>query len=67
MLRFVGYLLILAAVVYAVFWLLDQRTRPRPPRGSTPTRRGPLGPDDDEEFLRDLNRRRRDQDGPPSA
>lgn len=64
-LRLVLYLVFLAAVLYAFFWLLDQRgggsgdaeRRRRTPKG--PGTRGPLGPDDDDEFLRELERRRR--------
>jgi hypothetical protein len=72
MLRFVVWLLLLAAILYAVFWALDRRNtsggqggpgalrRPqRPPRRP----RGPVGPDDDEAFLRDLDRRRRREQG----
>jgi hypothetical protein len=71
--RFVVWLLLLAAVLYAVFWAIDRRNaggsggsggsrRPTPP----PRRpRGPLGPDDDEAFLRDLERRRRREQGEP--
>lgn len=64
MLRFVVWILLLAAVVYAVFWILDRRTRsgPGPGRGggSRPVRpSGPKGPDDDEDFLRDLDWQRR--------
>jgi hypothetical protein len=61
--------IVFAALVYAVFWLIERRRGggsaarrtspgPQPPRA--------VGPDDDEEFLRDLNRRfrRKDQDKP---
>ena len=59
----------MAAVLYAVFWAIDRRNsggsggagglaRPKP--------RGPIGPDDDEAFLRNLDReRRRITDDPP--
>jgi hypothetical protein len=74
MLRLVVFLLFLAAVLYAVFWLLDQRaTRTGAPRrgpggepGGRTVPRGPVGPDDDPEFLRELdwrNRRRHEHDG----
>ena len=66
MLRFVVWILLLAAVVYAVFWLMDRRSGggSGPGRGfgggSRPVRpSGPKGPDDDEEFLRDLDWQRR--------
>jgi hypothetical protein len=73
MIRFIVWLLLMAAVIYAVFWAIDRRNRlgggggggsvrePRPPRQP----RGPMGPDDDEAFLRDLERRRRWDLGEP--
>lgn len=55
----------LAAVVYAVMWVIDRRAKPRqdPGGGSSPARPpAPRGPDDDEDFLRDLDwRRARDE------
>ena len=72
------WLLLLAAVLYAVFWAVDRRDRsggsggppsggerpgPRPPKQSPRAPRGPVGPDDDEAFLRDLDRRRRREQG----
>jgi hypothetical protein len=74
MLRLVVFLLFLAAVLYALFWLLDQRagraggtTRRRGgDPGGRPAPRGPVGPDDDDEFLRELdwkNRKRHEHDG----
>lgn len=73
--RFVVYLLLLAALLYAVFWAIDRRrssggsggaSGSRPP--TPPKPRGPVGPDDDEAFLRDLERkRRREQGDPPSG
>ena len=61
MLRLVVFLALLAAVVYAFFWLIERR---KPGGGSggispKPIPRGPLGPDDDEDFLRELERKRR--------
>ena len=60
MLRLVVFIALLAAVVYAFFWLIERRnpgsagaTRPKP------IPRGPVGPDDDEDFLRELERKRR--------
>ena len=72
MIRFVVWLLLLAAVLYAVFWAIDRRTasggsgRPsglRRPKAPPRAPRGPVGPDDDEAFLRDLERRRRREQG----
>jgi hypothetical protein len=73
MLRLVVFLLFLAAVLYAVFWLLDQRAdrarQQRRGRGGEPggraVPRAPKGPDDDEDFLRELDweRRRRHEHG----
>ena len=60
MLRLVVFLALLAAVVYTFFWLIERRN----PGGSggpgpKPIPRGPVGPDDDEDFLRELERKRR--------
>ena len=74
MLRLVVFLLFLAAVLYALFWLLDQRAdrsrNIRRGRGGEPggrsVPRGPVGPDDDDDFLRELdwrNRKRHEHDG----
>ena len=62
MLRLVVFLALLAAVVYACFWLLDRRRTPGPETGGTGGRTvtpRPMGPDDDEDFLRELERKRR--------
>jgi hypothetical protein len=74
--RIVVWLLLLAAVLYAVFWAIDRRDRfggsggrfgrggaPRTPKPPPRDPRGPVGPDDDEAFLRDLERRRRREQG----
>lgn len=72
MIRFVVWLLLLAAVLYAVFWAIDRRNSSggrggsggsRRPVSPPPRPRGPMGPDDDEAFLRDLERRRRREQG----
>lgn len=55
------FVLLVVALFYAFFWVIDRRNtggsgalRPRPP--------APKGPEDDEDFLRDLEfRRRREQ------
>lgn len=51
-----------AALVYGVFWLVERRRvrRTAPPR-PRPSPRS-VAPDDDEEFLRELERRRRRTD-----
>ena len=67
MLRLVMYLVVFAAVIYAFFWIVDRRnSKPAPGRrgpggdaGGRPAPRGPVGPDDDEDFLRELDRRKR--------
>lgn len=59
MLRLVIFLALLAAVVYAVFWLIDRRNKGKGDGGPKPLKPGPVGPDDDEEFLRQLERRSR--------
>lgn len=61
MLRLVLLLAVLAAAVYAVFWLIDRRNKGLGggDGGSKPISRGPVGPDDDEDFLRQLERRSR--------
>lgn len=60
MLRFVVFLACFAAVVYAFFWLIDRRKHGRGGGGGTkPVPRGPLGPDDDEDFLRELDWKQR--------
>lgn len=65
MFRLVVFLALFAAVVYAVFWLIDRRSQGGA-AGGPPLPRGPVGPDDDEDFLRELERRRRHSNGGPS-
>ena len=57
MLRVLVYVLLLAAVLYTLFWSIGRRNSPPP----TTLTRGPVGPDDDEDFLRELERKRRHQ------
>lgn len=60
MLRLLVFLALFAAVVYAAFWLIERRKQQRPGGGSgQPLPRGPVGPDDDDDFLRELERKRR--------
>jgi hypothetical protein len=65
--RFLLVVLVFAALVYTVFWLLERRRAGGPPARRTPDRSATrtIGPDDDEEFLRDLNRRYRPRDPGP--
>lgn len=46
---------LLAVVIYAFFWLLQRRGKGGGPQV---IERGPVGPDDDEDFLRELEWRR---------
>ncbi|RNL62285.1 hypothetical protein EFK50_10905 [Nocardioides marmoriginsengisoli] len=56
MIRFVLVLLLLAAALYGVFWAIDRRNSGGAAGPARPLPRGPVGPDDDEAFLRDLDR-----------
>ena len=59
--KFLLVVVVFAAVVYTFFWLLERRrTRPVKARPQQP-RVSPrmVAPDDDEDFLRELERRRR--------
>lgn len=63
--RILVWLIVLGLLLYSVFWVLDRRARLMEryrtgrDRRTTQERSGPVGPDDDEEFLRELDRRRR--------
>lgn len=70
MIRFVFFLLLLAAVLYGLFWAIDRRNSGG--ESSSPARtlpKGPVGPDDDEAFLANLDRERRrtNEDPPPTS
>lgn len=61
--------IVFAALVYTALWLAGRRsaarsTRAARPRPSAPRR--PVGPDDDEDFLRELERRRRQHPDNPA-
>lgn len=68
--KFLLVIAVFAALVYAVFWLIERRRGggSRAKRRTSPPRPMPRmsAPDDDEDFLRDLNRRnrRKDRDNP---
>jgi hypothetical protein len=60
--KFLLVIVVFAALVYSLFWLLERRRLGKFPKPSTPRAtpyRRTLGPDDDEDFLRELERRRR--------
>ena len=62
MLRVALFLVLLGALVWAFFWVLDRRRQASGPgdgSGGRPAPRRPQGPDDDEDFLRELDRKRR--------
>ena len=57
------FLVLVALVVYVLVRVAQQRgLRPPPRRPAAPPPR-PHGPDDDPDFLRDLDRKRRQEDG----
>jgi hypothetical protein len=60
-------LIIVAVATYALVRVVQRRGVQRPlvtsRRSSRPS--GPIGPDDDDDFLRELDRRRLDGDGGP--
>ena len=68
--KFLLVAIVFAALVYGCFWLVERRRSARAARLNPPrTRPRAVGPDDDEDFLRDLNRRnrrnrRKDEDKP---
>lgn len=72
-LRVLLVIALLAGLLYLVFWGLERRRaageaqRQHPSARRLGRRQQParfVAPDDDEEFLRDLDRRRRQGDGP---
>jgi hypothetical protein len=69
MLRLLVWLVILAALVYLTFWVIDRRVdggddaEPRRPRTPMAPWWGRGGRADDDDFLRELERRRRSNDG----
>ena len=67
--KFLLVIVVFAALVYTFFWLIERRRaggRPKRPASRAPRSRT-VAPDDDEDFLRDLNRRfRRPDKGHPN-
>lgn len=76
MLKLLLVVVIVAVATYALVRVIQRRGVSVPPRGGAshpagtrrprPAPRRPLGPDDDEEFLRELERRRRERRDPDS-
>ncbi|HET7735637.1 MAG TPA: hypothetical protein VFK52_06660 [Nocardioidaceae bacterium] len=73
MIRFVLVALLFAVLVYLFVRLIDRRNlgpgrskgaRPRGPQQGPGSGRRTIAPDDDEQFLRDLDRKRKDE--PPA-
>jgi hypothetical protein len=61
--KFLVFLVLMALVVYVLVRVAQRRgLHPPPRRPSAPPPR-PHGPDDDPDFLRDLDRKRRQEDG----
>ena len=60
MLKFIVVVALVALAIYLAVRFLDQRGRLD--EGGSPARRRPVAPDDDPEFLRDLDRKRRKPD-----
>ena len=68
MLKVLLVVIVFAAVTYAIVRLLERRGAPR--RRTRPAPRPdprPFGPDDDEDFLRDLDRKRRHPEDPDAT
>lgn len=77
MLKLLLVVIVFAAITYLTVRVIQRRgisaplgrgTSGRAPgRSAGPVRRGPLGPDDDEDFLRDLERKRRRKPETPES
>ena len=61
MLKLIVVVALVALAIYLAVRFLD--TRGRLEEGGSAARRRPVAPDDDPEFLRDLERKRRKRDG----
>ena len=69
MLRFLFVLILFAVVTYLLIRVFQQRGL-MPEKPSLPKRQAPkkiIAPDDDEDFLRDLDRKRRDPEDPDAG
>jgi hypothetical protein len=64
--RVLVVVVVFAVATYCLIRVIERRGVARPPRRRPEPRpeQRPLGPDDDEEFLRDLDRRRRHPEDP---
>jgi hypothetical protein len=68
-LKFLLFVILVAIAVYLVVRAIQRRgIAPAPPRRPRPTQQPPriLGPDDDPDFLRDLDRKRKHPEDPDS-
>lgn len=69
MLRFLFVLILFAVATYLLIRVFQQRGL-MPEKPSLPKRQAPkkiIAPDDDEDFLRDLDRKRRDPEDPDAG
>lgn len=67
MVRYLPVILAVGALIYGLIWLMQARARRSPgPPSAARGRRGPVAPDDDPEFLAQLDRLRREQQRKPS-
>ncbi|MDE0777539.1 MAG: hypothetical protein OSB43_14780 [Nocardioides sp.] len=69
MLRFLFVLILFAVATYLLIRVFQQRGL-MPERPNLPKRQAPkkmIAPDDDEDFLRDLDRKRRDPEDPDAG
>ena len=68
MLKVLLVVVLFAAATYYLIRLIERRGLARPVRRPQPrVEQRPVAPDDDEEFLRDLNRKRRHPEDPDSG
>ena len=65
MIRFVLVALLFAVAVYLLVRVIERRNAHRKPRPRPQQGRRTVAPDDDEQFLRDLDKKRKDE--PPTT